>query len=1031
MGLGALIANNRYCRKMATATCLWFLFVPFSFSQAANLTSLHKPLPVAFELNRGQVQPGIDAVARADAYTVYIRAGQATLHLNRSNRSNAALGSDRGNRDAGIRLLGANKQPECRPEEKLPGYSNFLFGRDQKKWITDVTHYAKIRYANVYPGVDVIYHGNQDGLENDFVVLPGADPRQIALGFSNTLKPLLNKQGDLVLRLGSGEFRLHKPRAYQLIAGAEVEVAAAYFLRDGQAHFRLGRYAPDTTLIIDPVLVYSTFLGGGFGLNGSFQSASAVAVDGSGSLYVAGFTDSSSFPVSPGTVGQTSQSAYVSKINATGTSLIYSTYIAGMPSSFLFTDTLAMAVDAAGDVYLASRGAAGLPIPAGSTPFQSAEKSLALLKLNSTATAVLAGTYLGGSGPNPDSFGGIAVDRAGSVYITGSTSAVDFPTQDPLQPSLGSSGMNAFVTKLNPAMSALVYSTYLGQASSAGGAGIAIDASGNAYVAGGAGPGFPTTADAFQSAASSSGAFLAKLNPAGSTILYATYLAGGAVANSEPTAATAVAVDGSGNVYVAGENVSPDFPVVNPVQPCTGDGPTSGSSTPNDSVFLSEFNPVGALIFSTCMGNIVSGPVSLVLDASGNVYISGLSDDTLPLMNPLLSNSQGSFISEFDSAAHTLSFSTYVGQPTVTCCDGSGDHVDAIAVDSIGSIYAVGYSNTADTIDGADQFPIFNALQPLFGDSYYCGPGCGFLNSIIMKISPNSDAAAAVAPSEVNFPLTEFDLTPSPRTVTVQDLGTDPLTISNVAVTGDFTQTNNCGTVAPSGGTCSIQVIPPSTPTGGQTGILTITDSSPGNPHTVPIVGPPAAASTNGFALSSVSAPATVNAGASADYVLEATTGLSFSGSVQFTCTGMPAASTCSVSPNPVSIGGGGPVLVFATVATTARMSSQSNVRDDEVASVQHVPSWSALSSLLLVGIVFAPAVSWRKGTEGRWNLLLSIVLSAISIGTLGCGGGGGSGSAGGGGGSMNGTPGGTYTIVITGTSGGIMQSAKLTLTVQ
>jgi hypothetical protein len=426
----------------------------------------------------------------------------------------------------------------------------------------------------------------------------------------------------------------------------------------------------------------------------------------------------------------------------------------------------------------------------------------------------------------------------------------------------------------------------------------------------------------------------------------------------------------------------------------------------------------------------VSGPVSLALDASGNVYISGLSDGTLPLMNPLLSNSQGSFISEFDSAAHTLSFSTYVGQPTVPCCDGSGDHVDAIAVDSKGSIYAVGYSNTADTIDGADQFPVFNALQPLFGDSYYCGPGCGFLNSIIIKISPNSGAAAAMAPSEVNFPLTEFDLTPSPRTVTVQDLGTDPLTIFNVAVTGDFTQTNNCGTVAPSGGTCSIQVIPPSTPTGGQTGILTITDSSPGSPHNVPIVGPPAAASTNGFALSSVSAPVTVGAGASADYVLEATTGLSFSGSVQFTCTGMPAASTCSISPNPVSIGGGGPVLVFAKVATTARMRSQSNVRD-EVAPVQHVPSWIALSSLLMVGIVFAPAVSWRKGTEGRWNLLLSIVLSCISIAALGCGGGGGGGGAGGGGGTMNGTPSGTYTIVITGTSGGIMQSAKLTLTVQ
>jgi hypothetical protein len=831
------MANCYFYRPIAAAACLSLISAPLSFSQVTHSASVQKPLPVSFEVNGGQAQPGIDFVARVDGYSAHLRAGRVVLHMNRSGMSNLAPEAAGKNLEAAINLVDGNKQAEVQPEDKLPGYSNFLFGTDPHKWITHVTQYAKVRYANVYPGIDVVYHGNQDRLENDFIVLPGADARQITLGFSGVEKPSIDKSGELLLRVGDGVFRLRKPQAYQLIGGKEVEVEAAYLLGDGHVHFQLGRYDAGSTLIIDPVLVYSTFLGGAFGPNGGFQIATAVAVDAGGNLYVSGNTDSTSFPVTPGVLGSTPASTFVSKLNPAGTSLIYSTYVSGMKFLGQYANS-GMAVDAAGNVYIAGFGDVGLPIPAGSTPFQSAPNSLAIVKLNSTGTAVLAGTYLGGSGSNPDLFGGLAVDSAGSVYITGTTSSANFPTQNPLQASLGASGQNAFVTKLNPAMNGLVYSTYLGQDSSITVARIALDGGGNAYVAGGATPGFPTTIGAFETTAPLGGPFLAKLNPAGSSLLYATYLTGSDVADLGAGGATAVTVDGSGNVFLIGQNTSFDFPVVNPIQPCTANG----------TAFLSEFNPEGALAFSTCLGNNSTVATSIALDTFDKVYISGASDTGLPLKNPIDSNPLGyrPFITEIDTAAHALLFSSFVAGKSIACCDGSGDHINAIAVDSNGNIYAVGDSGTYSTggqtepqLRG-DLFPIFNAWQPYFPNTDVCNNkyGCAvYAAAIIMKISPGAGAAAAVAPSQMEFKITQLGTTTTPGTVTVYNLGTDPLTVSNATVTGDFAQTNNCGAVAPSGGSCKIQVTFTPTALGARAGALTITDSSPGSPHTVALTG--------------------------------------------------------------------------------------------------------------------------------------------------------------------------------------------------
>ena len=803
-----------------------------------------------FEVNRGQAHSGVDFVAAGANYGVSLSSGRAALHLKRG------LSQDRVNNPAStelsIQLLGANLNPTSEAEDKLPGYSNYLFGPDPTRWITGVEQYAKVRYANIYPGIDVVYYGNQQRLEHDFVVHAGTDPSQIRIALSGMQATRLNNHGDLVLQLAGGEVQLQKPYAYQQFGDRKVHVAARYSLRNGRANFRLGNYDRTRTLLIDPVLVYSTFLGGTFTPDDTVQTATAATVDSAGNLYVGGSTDSVAFPVTSGTIEQSNNSTprsvtgFVSKINPAGTALLYSTYIDGFVNG-----PCGIVVDATGNLYVAGNANPGLPIPAGSHPFQATSKGFnpGILKLNSTATAALYGTYLGGSGT--DSCGGLAVDTAGNAYIAGRTTSNDFPTMNPLQSSLGSSGENAFVTKLNPTGSALVYSTYLGQSSHSFAAGVAIDASNDAYVVGLADNGFPTTMGAFQQTWSGpnpcincSNAFFAKLNPGGSALLYATYLGGSGNSGSVQDRASAVAVDGSGNAITAGVTNSPDFPAVNPVQTCNTTAVQNGA-------FVSEFNAAGALIFSTCLGNDASSnSPALALDSANNVYIAGRSDSSLPLVNPIdgsnPAQSASLFISEISSANHTLLFSTFLANNAAANVFET-DAISAISVDPTGNIYAVGSSlvtedPTRNPSSSGDFFPIFNALQPEFGPIPICNhtnaAECRYGNAVIMKISPMAGAAAAVAPSHLTFTTVQLvGGTSDAQVVNVYNYGTSPLTISTVTVSGDFAVQNGCASVGPSGASCAIQVTFTPTATGTRNGTVTITDGSPGSPHTIALTG--------------------------------------------------------------------------------------------------------------------------------------------------------------------------------------------------
>jgi Beta-propeller repeat/Abnormal spindle-like microcephaly-assoc'd, ASPM-SPD-2-Hydin len=615
--------------------------------------------------------------------------------------------------------------------------------------------------------------------------------------------------------------------------------------------------------VIDPVLVYSTFLGGaslsageapnlnnGGGGAPFYQGATAIYVDPSGNLYVVGATSADDFPVTSGVIQPVNSNnnfvGFLSKIDPSG-HLLFSTYLDGMSAA------AAIVIDTTGNIYVAGINPAApqppLPIPAGTTPFNPTPRSISIVKLNSTATSILNATYLGGSAV--DLVTGLALDSSGNVYIAGSTTSNDFPTMNPLQPSLGASGKNVFVTKMNSSLSSLIYSTYLGLDSSAIGAGsqsptgtashgIAVDTSGDAYVVGMANSGFPVTAGAIVPSCTSACPFMAKLNPSGSSLLYSTLLVGTAASS---VFVSAVAVDTSQNVFLAGAVATPGFPEVNSVEPCPAPAMLQGQRT-DGSGFVSEISAAGALAFSTCLGDFLNpvgipdyGINDLVLNSSGNVYVVGFGNPLL--VNPIQANSSAGalFVAAIDPRTPSLLFSSYLaGVQSGTPPNGAAT---GVGVDATENIYAAGIVfNAFNTTQ--PPLPVFNALQPVAGLAAPAPLGCSackVADAFALKIAPTDAAAAALFPALVTFPVQAVGTPSTAVPVTIIDMGSTALAVSNATATGDFSLQNNCSAVSAAGGTCTIQVTFTPTVSGTRTGTLTIADSSAGSPRTVQLTG--------------------------------------------------------------------------------------------------------------------------------------------------------------------------------------------------
>src|SRR3989475_91035 len=534
-------------------------------------------LPLIFEANQGQTDPQVKFLSRGSGYTLFLTPTEAVLTLTKadaqakrrfSGESSLAEPEKQAATVLRMKLLGANPTPRVTGVEELRGRSNYFIGNDPAKWRANVPTYANVEYRDVYPGVNLVYYGNQRQLEFDFIVAPGADPQRIRLGVEGADRLDLDAEGDLVVHTGGAQVRLQQPHVYQMANGVRQEIESRYVLNDHhQVEVWVAAYDTHKPLVIDPTLAYSTYLGGT-----GFDEGFGIAVDSLGQAYVTGVSASLDFPMTAGAFQPRfaggSLDAFVTKLNPTGVALAYSTYLGGTGDE----EGFGIAVDATGNAYVTGLTNSNLDFPTTAGAFQPSSpggfSDAFVTKLNPTGAALAYSTYLGGTG-DENGFG-IAVDATGNAYVTGITFSPDFPTTArAFQPS--SPGGDAFVTKLNPSGAALVYSTYLGGTGSDLGFGIAVDSFGNAYVTGQTfSSDFPTTEGAFQTTFGGGGgfdAFLTKVNPAGAALVYSTYLGG-----TSDDFGLGIAVDSFGNAYVTGFTGSLDFPTLGAFQTTSGDG---------------------------------------------------------------------------------------------------------------------------------------------------------------------------------------------------------------------------------------------------------------------------------------------------------------------------------------------------------------------------------------------------------------------------------------------------------------------------
>ena len=674
----------------------------------------YSKLPLSFEANQGQTDSKVKFLSRCSGYSLFLTSNEAVLSLRQSRDHKGAI-TPATDETAVVRmkLIGANLGAAVTGLEELPGKINYFLGNDRKKWRTNVPTFAKIRYENVYSGINLVYYGNQRQLEYDFVVAPGADPQAIRFAIDGDEKLRIDGQGDMMIGAKEGEIRLHRPLIYQEINGSRQPIGGNFVIQGmrsnapakksgRQVGFEVAQYDASKPLVIDPVLSYSTYIGGA-----TEDLGYGIAVDSSGSAYVTGstgpgFPTANAFQSAFGGGGR-GLDAFVTKLNAEGSALLYSTYLGGAGDERGF----GIAVDSSGNAFVTGF-TTSVNFPTTANAFQAAAISGAfVVKLDATGSTLAYSTYLSGSDGATGQ--GIAVDSFGSAYVTGTTNSSNFPTVNALQPAYGGN-YDAFVTKLNADGSALVYSTYLGGNSDDYGQGIAVDSAGNAYVTGGANSADFPTVNAFQAAYGGGqyDAFVTKLKADGSALVYSTYLGG-----SSDEGGLGIAVDSSGNAYVTGTTSSTDFPTANAFQAAYGGGGICGStfySFPCNDAFVTKLNYAGsALIYSTYLGgNNEDGGHGIAVDSFGNAYVTGTTSSsnfpTVGAVQPIYGGGEyDAFVTKLNAVGSALIYSTYLG-------GDDEDSAQGIAVDSLGNAYVTGSTGPG--------FPTANAFQATFGGSY-------------------------------------------------------------------------------------------------------------------------------------------------------------------------------------------------------------------------------------------------------------------------------------------------------------------------
>lgn len=691
-------------------------------AQGTAVTRHVAALPISFAPNRGQAPPGSDFIADSGGVHVALSATGATTSA-RAHTVAMQLGGARA--DAALTESGA-----------LPGRVNYLIGSDDSRWRTNIPTYSSVAYRGVYPGIDIAYHGTQGQLEYDFTIAPGADPAQIAMTFTGVTSIATNRAGDLVLDTSAGVVVHHRPRIVQHTGSGVRAVQGGFVLRGGdQVGFSIGSYDRSLPLIIDPTIVYSTYLGG----SGNEEGGYDIAADAGGNAYVAGGTanpgagggsidfptTTGAFQLSPGGgPSDANGDAYVTKLAPDGKTLIWSTYIGGSA----FDDSGGIAVDRAGHVFV--RGVTNSPdFPTTAGAFQTHRSgpsfNVWVAELAADGSSLVYSTYLGGHGFNSGT--GLVIDESGAAYVTGLTGAPDFPTTPdafdtnfhgkanfaPPPFSNRPDDYDAFVTKLSPDGSRLDYSTYLGGNRLDAGFGIAVDAHDNAFVAGDTrSQSFPATVGAFDKTFNGqTDAFVAEVNPTGTGLVYATFLGGSGFDEG-----ISIAVDADDHAYVTGSTASADFPTTRgafqtrfastlapPPQPCTPIAPPPCG--PRNGYVAKLSRDGSSLLYSTFLGgSVFDFGQSIAVDRRGRAYISGgtFSPDfptTSGAPQAKLGGNQDAIVSVLSPNASSLVMSTFLG-------GGDFDQGVGLAVPHAGTIFVTGVTSSTD-------FPVTpGAFQP-------------------------------------------------------------------------------------------------------------------------------------------------------------------------------------------------------------------------------------------------------------------------------------------------------------------------------
>ena len=630
-----------------------------------------------------------------------------------------------------LRPAGPTADPAARlvPGEPLAGTVTRLTGDDPTRWSAGLSTFARVEVRQVWPGVDMVWHGEQRRLEHDMVVAPGVDPAVVALDVEGARSLDLGPGGDLILDLGATPARLARPVVYQDVPGGRREVEGEFnLLGPSRIGFRLGAYAAGLPLVIAPTLVTSTVLGG----LGS-DSGYAVAVDPQGNTYVTGSTESADFPTSAplqtaltNTGGGPTSDVFVSKLSPDGSRLVWSTYLGGRGRDTGY----AVAVGADGAVYVGGvTESSDFPQARPSqTAYGGGASDAFMAKIAANGVGVEWSTFLGGT--QTDRARGVAVDAAGNAYLTGSTNSADFPAVNAQQPGPFGADLDAFLAKVPSAGGGLAFATRRGGGNDDHGLAVAVDGQGSAFVTGDTlSPGFQTVRPLPPSSGGSAGgvagsfaaAFVAKYNPAGSALVYSTFLGGGDIDQG-----TAIAVDASGAAYVAGNTSSPNFPTVGPLQAAKANEPDA---------FVAKVDPPGAaLVYSTYFGGSgADGANAIAVDRAGAAHVVGTTGSsnwpTAKAVQGAKGGGDDAFVLKLDSTGRGPLYSSYLG-------GREGEAGMGVAVDGQGVLHVLGLTGSAD----------FPSVQPFQGSRPPAG-GDAFVATVnlVDAAAPAGPAAAAPA----------------------------------------------------------------------------------------------------------------------------------------------------------------------------------------------------------------------------------------------------------------------------------------------